>query len=116
MPRLTSRRNNVYFTACAWSNSRCTSSDKSSLVYGHREIQFNSRDPVIFSCKHGLPCCLRRRWLPHPFWLVNYASDAEVNPICKRSYYKIATSCFTSVCGCLLYTSPSPRDGLLSRM
>ena len=24
--------------------------------------------------------------------------------------------CFPSACACLLYTSPSPRDGLLSRM
>ena len=28
----------------------------------------------------------------------------------------IANSDWTSCCSCLLYTSPSPRDGLLSRM
>eukprot|EP01016_Furgasonia_blochmanni_P056175 TRINITY_DN9528_c0_g2_i3.p1 TRINITY_DN9528_c0_g2~~TRINITY_DN9528_c0_g2_i3.p1 ORF type:complete len:157 (+),score=23.76 TRINITY_DN9528_c0_g2_i3:158-628(+) len=36
---------------------------------------------------------------------------------CKRDQDQIITSlCFCLSCSCLLYTSPSPRDGLLSRM
>ena len=31
-------------------------------------------------------------------------------------YFKEKINFLTSVTGCLLYTSPSPRDGLLSRM
>ena len=44
-------------------------------------------------------------WMTHPAWPSNhwqmYSSDYDT----QASYY-----------GCLLYTSPSPRDGLLSRM
>ena len=40
--------------------------------------------------------------------------DLAVNAGCK--YVNITTRHHDSFCLCLLYTSPSPRDGLLSRM
>ena len=44
----------------------------------------------------------------------NYLSTTSLAKICKRAGVKRFV--FASSCSCLLYTSPSPRDGLLSRM
>src|SRR5664279_6508036 len=47
-----------------------------------------------------------------PFAVVNFAAESHVD----RSIHGPADFVATNVVGCLLYTSPSPRDGLLSRM
>ena len=47
---------------------------------------------------------VRRRM--HPDGVVTYIIDRNIN----------YTNFCTEYCTCLLYTSPSPRDGLLSRM
>ena len=43
--------------------------------------------------------------------LKEHKAGAKVDDICRR--HAISTATFYT---CLLYTSPSPRDGLLSRM
>jgi len=43
-----------------------------------------------------------------------YMRDGE--PIVRREVLLFSTAVLTAACTCLLYTSPSPRDGLLSRM
>ena len=43
----------------------------------------------------------------------DYKTNTEIKPINK---YKGSVVIFDDMLGCLLYTSPSPRDGLLSRM
>ena len=55
---------------------------------------------------------------------IEYLEDGEesVNPWLRKSNIYIEGNCvvniilFVSLYNCLLYTSPSPRDGLLSRM
>ena len=50
---------------------------------------------------------------PVPHGVVNVVEDARVEKLMKRKYAGINKSFFN---GCLLYTSPSPRDATLSRM
>ena len=53
--------------------------------------------------------------MANTFTVVTFAAE----PASAGTAYKMytcATSTTTVVLGCLLYTSPSPRDGLLSRM
>ena len=40
----------------------------------------------------------------------------ENPPGIKESYKYLLEDLWNDTCSCLLYTSPSPRDGLLSRM
>ena len=49
------------------------------------------------------------------------ACDLDEHPtsfVGPKEYYKTRAQCLAGLnaCYCLLYTSPSPRDGLLSRM
>ena len=44
-----------------------------------------------------------------------YEQRANPHPV-KGRYYVKDLQDWAQFCGCLLYTSPSPRDGLLSRM
>ena len=44
---------------------------------------------------------------------IDIVSDGEMSKISYATYIKDRVDGFS---GCLLYTSPSPRDGLLSRM
>ena len=49
----------------------------------------------------------------HPFLLIDYIEDYE------PGQYAVGYKCVSyreEFFACLLYTSPSPRDGLLSRM
>ena len=41
---------------------------------------------------------------------------AGVKILASDDAKKVYTNCTAAVLSCLLYTSPSPRDGLLSRM
>ena len=45
-----------------------------------------------------------------------YWFEEPVAPEDYNGYRELKKKISTSVAGCLLYTSPSPRDGLLSRM
>ena len=47
-----------------------------------------------------------QRWLPHDFKIVALTNLDEFVVAIRDMWVR----------GCLLYTSPSPRDGLLSRM
>ena len=50
---------------------------------------------------------------------IGYAEDGyQRNVIKKTEHYELVAICWTpgQLTPCLLYTSPSPRDGLLSRM
>ena len=46
---------------------------------------------------------------------VNWRSDAEFAFVCGHATHR-SVGCAVLLATCLLYTSPSPRDGLLSRM
>ena len=57
--------------------------------------------------------------MPHPI------TEQEFNALAQQGYNRIPLACVTFAdldtplslyLNCLLYTSPSPRDGLLSRM
>ena len=45
-----------------------------------------------------------------------YRTKGKEDQIKEGDYYFIKSNLFDENQGCLLYTSPSPRDGLLSRM
>ena len=49
-------------------------------------------------------------------WLAALAPTPNIDRIADEGMLMHATYNTNSICGCLLYTSPSPRDGLLSRM
>ena len=50
------------------------------------------------------------------FLLSNNAIEEEDNIVAGGRYHNFKDFIDFPVIGCLLYTSPSPRDGLLSRM
>ena len=52
------------------------------------------------------------------FWTVRETDDTRVKCFVSRKCFSFSSSVLSTECGsgCLLYTSPSPRDGLLSRM
>ena len=50
------------------------------------------------------------------FGATGYIGRFVVKELVERGYQVIAFARERSGVGCLLYTSPSPRDGLLSRM
>ena len=49
----------------------------------------------------------------YPLFVLYNKSDTPKRPENLKKYYNVLNAL---VKGCLLYTSPSPRDGLLSRM
>ena len=74
---------------------------------GHEKLLATARqlaiyNPDFFSCTYGAGGSTRDRTLNTVLQL-----ESEV---------KIPAAPHLSCVGCLLYTSPSPRDGLLSRM
>src|SRR5664279_2726394 len=58
--------------------------------------------PQVFAICRGLAC---RR----DCWMVDVIQSHSGVVVCQRQVWDLSTPC-------LLYTSPSPRDGLLSRM
>ena len=55
-----------------------------------------------------LPVLRRRRWHEVALWIPEHRTLVCAEAVGTAQYYRAAS--------CLLYTSPSPRDGLLSRM
>ena len=53
---------------------------------------------------------IKDRWIAVPRMVASYGSHYRGRPQCH------SLAVLGQVVGCLLYTSPSPRDGLLSRM
>ena len=46
----------------------------------------------------------------------DYVQDKLTVPVLKDICFQVERGEYVAIMGCLLYTSPSPRDGLLSRM
>ena len=66
-----------------------------------------------FSGQEGLVAELKDEIADVDF--ITYEGEVtDISPLLKRSHALVIGS--TKPKGCLLYTSPSPRDGLLSRM
>ena len=77
----------------------------------------NAAARLLMSCKkydHIMPVLINLHWLP-----VRYRINFKILLLTFKALYGMAPSYIIDLIHtktCLLYTSPSPRDGLLSRM
>ena len=87
--------------------------------------------------EHPIPCHVEYVWLDHnqnfrsktkvltnhnpkrdglPMWNYDGSSTKQANGANSEVFIRPIKLCYDPFRSCLLYTSPSPRDGLLSRM
>ena len=79
---------------------------------GRTEVSCVCRQDICCVCRQDI-CCVSRQDIccvspRHPFLIAHTRAAAKRPPLCSQ--------CLRDVLGCLLYTSPSPRDRTRSRM
>ena len=70
--------------------------------------------PIGLAYNTVLPFALLKDYSPRQAWFVKFKDTGDLSTL--ESLQKSSPKQFLVYNACLLYTSPSPRDGLLSRM
>ena len=76
-------------------------------------MKFSSIKILILSSVFWVDCSFAD---PTPWWEVSYNLDIQYPTMGDYAWEYNSEKIILKGKGCLLYTSPSPRDGLLSRM
>src|SRR5664279_6226834 len=96
-----------------WDKNKLGTGPRSQLILLETVVSTSVRIRVIRAAKVGIRTLLPRRQLPLKSWAPKAPSDKSLStqPLRRRRSKASVYRLRRKLAACLLYTSPSPRDG-----